>query len=125
MIKSTLALNKNPIMLVRKINHHLLHHPCHKVADDTINWQTIIRDHNTCLSSSDKGAIQTAITRLAIQFKSNGHFAYSTVRAYHEDSMATRAMRNKLSDAIIIGWAAYIPDRHTTFLGSSTKFLVI
>src|SRR6266849_2135106 len=115
MIERTLPLDEHPVVFVRKIEHHLLYHTRHKITDDAVHRQPVTRNHNPRLAGSDESAIDSPARCFLVHFQGCRHFSRGAVRAYHEDSIASRAMWNKLSNAILLRWPAHIPDRHAMF----------
>src|SRR5216683_337550 len=115
MIERALPFDEHPVIFVRKIKHHLLYHTRHKITDDAIHRQPIPRNHNPRLAGSDESAIDSPASCFLVHLQGCRHFSRGAVRAYHQDSIASRAMWNKLSNAILLRWPAHIPDRHAMF----------
>src|SRR5437762_4691084 len=124
MIERPLPLDKDPIILRRKIKHHLLNHTSDKIANNMIYRQTITRNHNPRLTRSYKRAIKTPSLCFTIDLQHRRHLSSRTIRAYSQDSMATRAMGSITGNHPFVRRKAYIPQSNPPSLGSGLQFLI-
>src|SRR5258708_40307007 len=125
MIESPLTLDKDPVVLIREIEDHFFDHTCHKVANDAINGQSIIGDHNASLTGSHKGAIETAPVGFAIEFECDSHFSCRAIRANHQAGVTARTVGGIACYTGFVRWAANVPDSGSVLLGSLPQFRIV
>jgi hypothetical protein len=124
-VERTLALYENPIMLSGRIEYHFFDQARGKIANQAIDGEAIIGNHDTGLASGQEGTVKPTFARLAIEFEGCGHLACGAIAADEHDRVAARAMWCEVGDALFGRGAAHIPDGYITASRGGAKFFIV
>ena len=124
-VERALAFYEDPFVLVGSIEHDFLDHARGEIADQAIDGETIIGDHNAGLAGGEEGAIESAFARFTIQFEGRSHFASGAIAANEQDGVTARAMWGEVGDALFFWGTTHIPDGHVMAGGGGADFLII